>query len=344
MTLPHVSGFSTAKSMVSNQRKLDWLIDGVLERGVLGMLFGDPGAGKSFLALAWSCAIAGGQNWLGRAVQRGSVVYVAGEGRGGIGRRLEAWAKHNGASLEDLPLYISDYAFNFLDDEENDDLWRYLRLVPPPIALIVVDTLARATPGMNEDRANEMAAFVARCDDLKDTWGATVLVLHHSPHGDKTRAKGSIALKGAVDFEAALMRTSDDDVVKLVSTKVKDGEPFADIFLRFQSVDLGDGATSAVLSESEAPSNRSASGRKIRLTPNDKLFMLVLGTEPVDEATVRTGFLERFKGTRETATKRYRSVRKRAAERGWFTEDAGRLFPATEGILADKTDGQDGHG
>ena len=53
------------------------------------MLYGPSGVGKSFIALAWAYAIAHGLPWLGRAVRPGSVIYVAGEGGGGLGPRLK---------------------------------------------------------------------------------------------------------------------------------------------------------------------------------------------------------------------------------------------------------------
>lgn len=344
-TLPKLPTFDRAYELANNRRRADWLIAGVIERGTFGMLFGDPGAGKSFLALAWSLAIANGLEWLGRPVQRGSVAYVAGEGHRGLGRRLAAWAKHNGTPLDTTPLYITSYS-NFLDEENIEETIEELKRAPQPIALIVVDTLARVTPGMNEDRANEVGQFVEACDRLREEFNATVLVLHHSPHSDKSRAKGSIALKGAVDFEDGLMTTSEDGVIKLTRTKMKDGDPFPDVFMRFQPVELDD-TTSAVLVECDAPSERSGKARKITLSANDRLFLLTLGTEPTDEAKVRTAFLERHPtGNRDSAAKGYVRARRRGLQRQWFIEDGKTLIPSAAAIMRDhKPDGQDGqHG
>ena len=320
MSLPRLATYDAAHDMVTKPRKVDWLIDGVLECGGFGLLFGDPATGKSFLALDWACRIATGIEWRGRPVQRGTVLYVCGEGFGGIGRRLRAWSQQTGTSLDGAPLYISRYGENFLSDEMMEETVEEWRSAPSPIRLIVVDTMARATPGMNEDRANEIGKFVERCDDIRDTFpGAAILVLHHSPHSDKGRAKGSIALRGAVDFEAGLMTTSEEGVVKLTCTKLKDGEPFSDTFLRFQPIDLGNGITSAALVECEAPAPRSGKARKVKLSANDKLFLLALGIEPVDESKVRDAFLGRHpSGNRESAAKRYTRARRRGLQRGWF--------------------------
>lgn len=343
--LPTIPTFKTAHEMATFRRDVDWLVEGVMPRASFGLLFGDPGAGKSFLALSLSCAVASGLDWQGRAVRAGSVVYLAGEGHGGIGRRMAAWAHHSGASLESLPVWISQYATNFLDPGDMAETIADLKAALESVALIVVDTLARSTPGMNEDRASEMGAFVQSCDNLRaDFPDATILVLHHSPHSDKSRAKGSVALKGAVDFEFGLLTTAEDGVVKLTCTKMKDGEAPADMWLRFEGVDLADGQTSAVLVATDEPSARSARSKRIKLTPNDKLLMLCLGADPIEEEAVRAAYKQRHPSKNpETINKSYGRARKRGLDRGWFVEDGTLLIPSTAEMLKDRPDRTPGH-
>lgn len=84
-----------------------WLLRGMLERDTFALIFGDPGCGKSFLAIDWACRVATGTPWRGQAVKGGPVVYVAGEGQQGFGRRIRAWSEHHGVSLAGVPLYLS---------------------------------------------------------------------------------------------------------------------------------------------------------------------------------------------------------------------------------------------
>src|SRR5688572_10978575 len=69
----------------------EWLVEGVIAVGALAGLYGPSGEGKSFLALDWALCVATGQNWQGRTVRRGPVVYVAAEGGRSIGKRVTAW-------------------------------------------------------------------------------------------------------------------------------------------------------------------------------------------------------------------------------------------------------------
>src|SRR5262245_9630156 len=67
------------------------LVDGLLYERTASTLWGQRGAGKSFLALDWALHVATNKSWFGRTVAPGRVVYVIGEGLGFFRKRLEAW-------------------------------------------------------------------------------------------------------------------------------------------------------------------------------------------------------------------------------------------------------------
>ena len=69
-----------------------YLIEGLIEQQSLCQMFGEPGSGKSFMAIDAACSIASGKNFHDRPVARGPVIYIAGEGRRGVVRRINAWA------------------------------------------------------------------------------------------------------------------------------------------------------------------------------------------------------------------------------------------------------------
>ena len=57
-----------------------WLIDGMIEAGAMGPLYGPSKSGKSFAALDWALCIATGRPWQGREVTKVRFVYIVGEG------------------------------------------------------------------------------------------------------------------------------------------------------------------------------------------------------------------------------------------------------------------------
>lgn len=228
-----------AGELVKLPARVDWLVRGIIERECLALLFGDPGAGKSFAALGLSAAVSTGTDWHGHRTAAGPVAYIAGEGHAGIARRLKALEVHHGLALADAPLVVSRRAVPFLDALAVEALAEELDALPVAPALIVVDTMARAMSGGEENSAADVGAFVAACDRLKSRYKAAVLIVHHAGHGDKTRARGSSALKAAVDVEMGLTRLADADGVLVLScTKSKDAEPFEPLHFELATVAL----------------------------------------------------------------------------------------------------------
>jgi len=216
-----------------------WLLRGMLERDTFALIFGDPGCGKSFLAIDWACRIATGTPWRGHPVKGGPVVYVAGEGQQGFGRRIQAWSEHHGVSLAGVPLYqVPSVAI-----PEPTDLGALFIAIDTGIAavgrpaLIVLDTLARCFGGGDENSTQDMSKFVAACDLIRQRYDCTILVVHHAGHGDKTRARGAIALKAALDAE---YRLENENGLLLTATKMKDAETPPPVALRLVTVELPD--------------------------------------------------------------------------------------------------------
>jgi len=215
-------------------RPPDWLLRGMLERDTFALIFGDPGTGKSFLAIDWAARVATGTPWRGQAVKAGPVVYLAGEGRQGFGRRTRAWEQHHGVSLAEAPLYVGP-AVAIADPTELVDLIDAIDEGEAPV-LIVLDTLARCFGGGDENSTQDMSKFVSACDALRRRYGCTILVVHHTGHADKNRARGAIALKAALDAEYRL--SGNDTGLKLSATKMKDAETPNPLSLELVRVEL----------------------------------------------------------------------------------------------------------
>jgi len=73
-------------------------------------------------------------------------------------------------------------------------------------------------------------------DALRRRYGCTILVVHHTGHADKNRARGAIALKAALDAEYRL--SNNDAGLKLSATKMKDAETPKPLSLELVSVEL----------------------------------------------------------------------------------------------------------
>jgi len=229
-------GLQLIRADMIEMRPPDWLLCGMLERDTFALVFGDPGSGKSFLAIDWACRIATGTPWRGHGVQAAPVVYVAGEGHNGLGRRLQAWQRRNAQGLEDAPLYIAP-AVALTDPGQLVGLVKAIAARTEAPAVIVIDTLARCFGGGDENATKDMSAFVSACDALRRHYRCAVLVIHHAGHGDKSRARGAIALKAALDAEYRVEKTDGNRLV-LTATKMKDAETPSPLALELVTVDL----------------------------------------------------------------------------------------------------------
>jgi len=195
--------------LLKKPEPLRWLIKGYLLPGSLCLLFGEPAAGKSLIAMDWAACIATGREWYDHSVTQGPVVYIAGEGHFGISRRFKAWAIHQNfeTQLSGAPLFVSDTGASFTAKESLNEVIDAVDSISTqhghPV-LIVIDTLHRNFGPGDENSSKDIAAFIEAADTLRTRYGATVLVVHHTGHGDKGRARGSSAIRAALDSEFSL--------------------------------------------------------------------------------------------------------------------------------------------
>lgn len=248
-------------------RDPEFTVDRLIETETLGLIFGDPGCGKSFLAVDLALSVATGTDFHNNKTKQGAVFFIAGEGHNGLARRFAAWSKARNISTKAVPLFKSERAAQFLDATSAKavtDAVKGLATQHGSPALIIIDTLARNFGPGDENNTKEMSEFVVAIDDMKAAFpGCCVLIVHHSGHADKQRARGAMALKGALDFEFRIEKEGRN--LKLINTKMKDSEAPPDMFFSFRQVDLEGLAKSAVLDATEAPE------RSTRLTPNQRL-------------------------------------------------------------------------
>jgi 5S rRNA maturation endonuclease (ribonuclease M5) len=247
--------FQTVNEILDNMKEPDWLVDRCIERGTVTSIFGAPKSGKSFIGIAMGCAIATGEDFYGYKTQPATVLYLAGEGYMGVGRRIKAYEEFYGRSLTDKPLLVSNRGSRIGDDEEFamlQDVCRDIEAEHGNIGMIVVDTLAR-NYGLNENSTEDMNKFIQRIDELKEEFNASMVIVHHTGHGANGRARGSSVLPAALDYEFKVVRDPNSDdksmLVTLKQTLVKDGTPIDDLYFQFKEQTLYgyEGVTSGVL-------------------------------------------------------------------------------------------------
>lgn len=202
----------------------EWLVQQHLVAGSLAVLYGKPGSGKSFLALDISLSIASGIPWGGLTSKEGMVLYVAGEGHGGLLQRVEAWCCQHEIPLPSN-IRVLPGRVNLLHAEDVEGLLQGIRDMPTLPILIIFDTLSRCMVGGDENGNRDMGLIVSHLDCLREATGACILVIHHTVKSGKEE-RGSTVLRGAADTMLQLTTTSTFGRVVLSCEKQKDGTPF----------------------------------------------------------------------------------------------------------------------
>ncbi|SKX80505.1 gp54 protein [Mycobacteroides abscessus subsp. bolletii] len=196
--VPMIAPFSHWRDMPPPQ----YVIDKLIEHGGLASLIGPPGVGKSSVALDMACHIAVGKAWRGRKVLKTRVLYLPGEGLSGAVQRVKAWeAQHDiSDSALDDGLRLGN---SIIQLGASTEAWGALAeyVIRERIGLIIFDTFARMSLGIEENSATEMGRAVVRFDQMRRLTNAGVLIVHHTGKNNPTSGRGSSALNAALDSE-----------------------------------------------------------------------------------------------------------------------------------------------
>src|SRR3990167_7665826 len=263
------------------------LIHGVLVRDTLALLYGDSASGKSFLGVSLSYAVSTGLPWFRRKVRQGPVVYIAGEGQSGIRRRFAAIEQYQGVPLPPN-LFLHEGVVGLVNDDSADTVVDAITTLSEPPALVVLDTLARTFGPGDENSTEDMSAFVAAVDRIREAaQGATVLIIHHTGLTVKDRARGSYALQCGVDEGFEVTKRADGQIT-LLGKKSKDTGPVAPMLFRLRGMELtwpngdvmrdedGEIVTSCVLDEAPPDIVPGAPTDDPRLVPGEEYNAIIL--------------------------------------------------------------------
>jgi hypothetical protein len=237
--------FSLIGELLVDIQPIQFVVENYLEKNALSVVFSPPGVGKTFLTVDLQCCVATGTPWHGAPVQQGAVFAIIGEGRNGYSRRNAAWAVHNEKKDELMaaPLHVSRHSVRLSDADAGQKLAaeidRMVAACGQPPVLVTIDTLARNFGDGDENSTKDMSRFIANVDMyLVKRYQCHVMIVHHSVL-DGERARGSGALKGAIDQEFQVSGSGEDGRLLLHCKKMKDAARPADMRFKIQGVKIG---------------------------------------------------------------------------------------------------------
>jgi hypothetical protein len=221
----------------------DWDWTGFYARGDVVLEAGDPGVGKSMLALARSVvAASGGGELLGEPIAGRRVAFFDLESPEDVvyGR---LWAFGVRGDVESLAYIHRPARFDLRDAE---CLARFRKTLANHRAEVCfVDSLRRAAPGLDENDSREVSTLLSALREIAAELMTTIIVIHHprKPAGDGKvealyAARGSGDLTGSVDSYLYYRRLP-DGLVRVEHGKARRGHEHEHVHFRIDSDDSG---------------------------------------------------------------------------------------------------------
>jgi len=310
--------------IIERSQKQGWLVKYVIPEG-LGVLFGQSGTYKSFIALDLALHICYGLKWLGQRTVKAEVCYVSAEGGGGIARRIQAWHEARGIDWRQCPLKV---VIDHVDP--STDFVRLRKEIESlgGARLVILDTFSQLFTG-DENSAEQVSEFMRLLSrTLLKPLRATIILVHHVGHVEGERPRGSSALVANVDFLYAVYRTKGERIAVLENTKQKDSDLWPPCNFHASKVELGqdtDGDPLSSLSAAHITDPAELVAAVQSAPSGHKAMLLDVANSGLPLKEARTRFYDMHGGDAESRKKAWQRCLAWAKAAKLVSDDAGIL-------------------
>jgi hypothetical protein len=108
-------------------------------------------------------------------------------------------------------------------DSNDSTLLRDAILAAGGADVVIIDTVHASMAGGEENSAKDMGVVLGHCRAIQEATGGLVVLIHHSGKDSERGARGSSAIRAAMDTEIEVMRNEGDQRTARI-TKQRDGE------------------------------------------------------------------------------------------------------------------------
>ena len=233
---------------------VEYLVQSIIPKKAFVALYAPPSSWKSFIALDLAEAISTGRDWMGYKIpKKGAVLFISGEGHGGMGARVKACKIQNN-SPDGANLYIIRAQLNLRSSPEDfaelvNAINALIAEIDEPLELIILDTLMRMAGGeFNESSSEDMGGFITQTGNLQELFECALLVIHHTGKDISKGLRGHSSLLGGCDTVLEIVRqdsvinSADPSVIGnaiLKVSKQKDGADSIEVGIEVVLVEIG---------------------------------------------------------------------------------------------------------
>jgi putative DNA primase/helicase len=203
--------------------EIDWLVEGLIQRGANGFICAPPKVGKSWLAVDLALSLAMGLPWVGFEVRRpAKVALVSREDNPGLTRwRMDRLLTGKNRTMEDLKgrLYVNSReqspSFRLDQSELFTPMIAELKAVQPEFVILDVFNVLH---GADENDNTEMRRVLEELNRMQREIGSAICVIHHfnkTAEGSLTqRLRGAGAIAGWAEWLIGV-EAADEHIRKL---------------------------------------------------------------------------------------------------------------------------------
>jgi RecA/RadA recombinase len=354
-----------------------WLVEEMIPQSSVGLIVGESGAGKTFLALELAVAISEGRDFFGKSAKKGSVFFIAAEGEYTIPSRLHAARRGN--MPKGNKVYWVDFRERLGDPEVLDKLIKQTKIINEqlvasgcdPISLILIDTMIAAFPVDNWNDASQVSEVYDMMRHLQKELNVGVVGIHHHGKNKDKGAAGSHYLRGGADFMLEVFRDDRDHADprrRFKLSKNRFGREGDEWYFRLAGLlpDLYNeyddcGYSLVYVEQCDSDESAGPNGEKKKLSPADRAFESAFKTVasttgergPLDEyvkwirvleSAVKAKFEELYKPNGKNPKDAMRAAWKRAlngcTDKFGINRDDGWLYQDTVGDNLDQATDQ----
>jgi hypothetical protein len=274
-----------------------WLVQDLISETGKGLMPGQWGCGKTFMAIDLSASVMTGQPFAGRRVVRqGGVLFVASEGAFEIPIRLRGLVQGKLGSdpgerlpfawIDDCPRLLSTEAVTQLVAVAKTAAEHLRQVFGLPLALVIIDTVAAAAGFGDENSAAEAQRVMNAMEALSRQTGAFVLGVDHFGKTTETGTRGSSAKEAAADAVLAVLANRDEggtvSNTRMAVRKVRGARCGYEIPFELEVITVGENCnrepitTCIVNWQTDRTSTAAAAGGKERWPTSSKVFRQAL--------------------------------------------------------------------
>jgi AAA domain len=190
----------------STHRDKVQIVEGLLKAGDIACIYGHPGVGKSVLAPYLGYCVALGKPFFRRATKAGKVLYIAAEDAEGIYWRINVL----GNPIDSLSItgeiydLFEPYKVDFSCYTDIHKLLNYI--IDESVSLIIIDTLSRSFPGLDENNHKSMSQLLDNVELIASVRDCAVVLVHHDSKADTGKPRGHGSFWARLDTAIYLQR------------------------------------------------------------------------------------------------------------------------------------------